>query len=76
MIRDYKRTTGESMWVAVKSILEMQNLSRPFFLSEELCAYLLETEDRLYGLSTKDLKALAYQLALKTNKANPFNAEK
>lgn len=38
-----------------------------FSLSEEkeLCAYLLEMEERLYGLTVKDLKALVYQLAIK-----------
>lgn len=49
-----------------------------FSVSEEneLCAYLLEMEERLYGLTVKDLKALVYQLAIKNNKPNPFNAEK
>ncbi|KAH9639176.1 hypothetical protein HF086_014040 [Spodoptera exigua] len=49
-----------------------------FSLSEEkeFCAYLLEMEERLYGLTVKDLKALVYQLAIKNNKPNPFNAEK
>ncbi|CAH2086648.1 unnamed protein product [Euphydryas editha] len=49
-----------------------------FSMSEEneLCAYLLEMEERLYGLTVKDLKALVYQLAIKNNKPNPFSAEK
>ncbi|CAH2102389.1 unnamed protein product [Euphydryas editha] len=49
-----------------------------FSMSEEneLCAYLLEMEERLYGLTVKDLKALVYQLAIKNNKYNPFSAEK
>ncbi|XP_021190238.3 tigger transposable element-derived protein 6 [Helicoverpa armigera] len=49
-----------------------------FSLSEEkeLCAYLLEMEERLYGLTVKDVKTLVYQLANKNNKPNPFNDEK
>lgn len=33
-------------------------------------------ESRLYGLTTKDLKALAYNLAVKNNKPHPFNVQK
>lgn len=48
-----------------------------FSVSEEneLCAYLLGMEERFYGLTVKDLRALVYQLAIKNNKPNPFNAE-
>jgi hypothetical protein len=51
----------------------------PVFTKEEeneLCRYILDMETRLYGLTTKDLKALAYNLAVKNNKAHPFNVQK
>ena len=38
---------------------------QPVFTEEEeneLCSYILDMETRLYGLTTKDLKALAYNL--------------
>ncbi|XP_050557910.1 uncharacterized protein LOC118277956 [Spodoptera frugiperda] len=52
---------------------------RPVFTEDEekeLCNYILDMESRLYGLTTKDLKALAYNLAVKNNKPHPFNVQK
>jgi hypothetical protein len=43
---------------------------------QELCIYILAMESRLYGLTLKDLKGLAYRLAVKNNKPHPFNNEK
>lgn len=40
---------------------------------KELCAYKLDVENRLYGLTTKHLRGLAYQLANKNNKPHSFN---
>ncbi|GBP86806.1 hypothetical protein EVAR_99886_1 [Eumeta japonica] len=52
---------------------------RPIFTEDEekeLCSYIIDMESRLYGLTTKDLKALAYNLAVKNNKPHPFNVQK
>lgn len=43
---------------------------------DELCGYILDMETRLYGLTAKDLRALAYNLAVKNNKVHPFNVQK
>ncbi|GBP12702.1 hypothetical protein EVAR_10342_1 [Eumeta japonica] len=54
-------------------------LKRPIFTEDEekeLCTYIIDMESRLYGLTTKDLKALAYNLAVKNNKPHPFNVQK
>jgi hypothetical protein len=41
---------------------------------QELCIYILDMESRLYGLTLKDLKGLAYRLAAeKNNIKNSFN---
>jgi hypothetical protein len=43
---------------------------------KELCNYIIDMESRLYGLTTKDLRALAYTLAVKNGKQHLFNSEK
>lgn len=89
---DVPQTTLERKVKAARSVLNETsdgNLPTPikvplgprlpvFSKSEEneLCSYLLEMEERLYGLTIKDLKSLVYQLAIKNNKPNPFNTEK
>ncbi|XP_043478272.1 MFS-type transporter clz9-like [Leptopilina heterotoma] len=41
----------------------------------ELCSHLLDMEKSLYGLTSKDLRGLVYQLAVCNNKSHPFNDE-
>lgn len=43
---------------------------------DELALYLQEMESRLFGLTTSELQKLAYQLAIRNNKAYKFNTEK
>ncbi|KAF2892904.1 hypothetical protein ILUMI_13269 [Ignelater luminosus] len=43
---------------------------------KELVEYLKEMEGRLFGLTTSELKKLAYELAVRNNKQNKFNEEK
>lgn len=40
----------------------------------ELATYIVDMESRLFGLTTRDVKMLAYQLAIR-NKAHPFKEE-
>lgn len=41
----------------------------------ELCEHIKDMEGRMYGLTTKDLLVLAYQLAERNNIKHPFSAE-
>nr|CAI5867355.1 unnamed protein product [Callosobruchus analis] len=43
---------------------------------KELCNYIVDMGSRLYGLTPKDLRALAYTLAVKNGKQHFFNSEK
>lgn len=43
---------------------------------KELAEYVKHMEERLFGLTTLDLRRLAYQLAVKNNKKHNFNNEK
>ncbi|CAH1965849.1 unnamed protein product [Acanthoscelides obtectus] len=40
---------------------------------EELVAHILNMESRMYGLTTKDVRSIAYQLAEKNNIVHPFS---
>lgn len=41
-----------------------------------LVDYVLQMEERLFGLTLADLKSVAYQLAVRNNISHPFNTEK
>lgn len=43
---------------------------------DEMVAYLKHMEERLFGLTTLDLRRLAYQLAVRNSKAHNFNTDK
>ncbi|KAF2902782.1 hypothetical protein ILUMI_03410 [Ignelater luminosus] len=43
---------------------------------QELAEYVKHKEERLFGLTTLDLRRLAYQLAVRNNKKHNFNNEK
>ena len=45
-------------------------------MENELAQHLLDMETRLFGLSTRDVRSLAFQLATKNNIRNNFNNEK
>lgn len=38
----------------------------------ELASYIIDMESRLFGLTTRDVKVLGYQLAIRNGKAHPF----
>lgn len=40
---------------------------------EELVAHILDMESRMYGLTTKDVRSIAYELAVKNNIKHPFS---
>lgn len=42
---------------------------------KELVEYLVKMEQRLFGLTAKELRSLAFQLALRNDRDNPFNKE-
>lgn len=71
-----KETSDENIPIPIKVPLGPRLPVFSVFEEDELCAYILEMEERLYGLTVKDLKELVYKLAIKNNKPNPFNAEK
>ena len=74
--RSLNKTSDENLPIPIKVPLGPRLPVFSVSEEDELCAYLLEMEERLYGLTIKDVKALVYQLAIKNNKPNPFNAEK
>lgn len=39
---------------------------------KELASYIVDMESRLFGLTARDVKVLAYQLAIRNGKAHPF----
>lgn len=43
---------------------------------DEMVAYLKHMEERLFGLTTVDLRRLAYQLAVKNGKTHSFNSDR
>lgn len=42
----------------------------------DLCDYILYMEERLFGLTTEDIRKLAYQLAVKMKTKHSFNSDK
>lgn len=42
---------------------------------EDLVLKILDQEQRFYGLSTRDIRSLAYQLAVKNNITHPFSTK-
>lgn len=44
-------------------------------LENELVQYALSMEERFFGLRARDVKRLAFQLAIRNNLAHPFNGE-
>lgn len=45
-------------------------------METELVTYCLEMDKRFYGLTSSDLRRIAFQLALRNNLAHPFSREK
>ncbi|KAJ8968235.1 hypothetical protein NQ317_011351 [Molorchus minor] len=48
----------------------------PEDLEQELVRYCLQMEQKFFGLSRKDVRCMAYQLAIRNNLKNPFSKEK
>ncbi|KAK9885149.1 hypothetical protein WA026_010660 [Henosepilachna vigintioctopunctata] len=51
---------------------------KPLFTTkekDEIVAYLKHMEERLFGLTTLDLRRLAYQLVVRNGKAHNFNTD-
>lgn len=71
----FRRTAAKAKGLAVT-----KNLGRhmPVFTEEQesqLCSYILQMEERLFGLTPMDIRKLAFQLAEKSKLENPFNKE-
>lgn len=45
-------------------------------LENQLVKYILEMESKLFGMTTNDIKIMAYQLAVRNDIAHPFGADK
>lgn len=42
---------------------------------EQLVAHILDVESRMYGLTNKDVRSIAYQLAVRNGIKHPFSDE-
>lgn len=70
-----KRRCKGTNKLAVNAIKKLGS-KRPVFTveqEEELVAHILDMESRMYGLTTKDVRSIAYQLADKNNIDHPFS---
>jgi DDE superfamily endonuclease/helix-turn-helix, Psq domain len=65
-----KHATGNS------KTLGSRKMTFPFNLEQELVAYVKNMEGMLFGLSSRSVRSLAYQLAVRNNIPHNFNNEK
>jgi len=72
-LKDYVKRSSSS------DSKEIHKIGRPTVLTskleELLVQYCLQMERNFYGLTSKDLTRMAYQLAIRNNLSHPFSAE-
>ncbi|KAK9886269.1 hypothetical protein WA026_015780 [Henosepilachna vigintioctopunctata] len=78
MVSSYKKKTkgGERSTISMKTAID-KGPKKPIFTTkeeDEIVAYLKHMEERLFGLTTLDLRRLTYQLAVRNDPPKSLRA--
>ncbi|KAF2885066.1 hypothetical protein ILUMI_21121 [Ignelater luminosus] len=82
MVRTYKRKTERQSWItksikaAIQAILRLGHFHLVFNEAQKLVDHILHMETRMYEMTARNVRCLAYQLSDKNSIKHPFSKSK